>query len=165
MHQLRTYIRGCINAFELQPGKFSNDDVKIRWAAQFLTGAMANSWDRKRTEISWPTWTWAEYVKTMRDEYMHPQVRTNNALKKYHAAKQLPGQSVGQFVTYLDRLAEDLPPKPDEVQRVDLHIRLREELKGEIFIYPTTHDSNPAHRPSLGARRQGNEEAKPCERR
>ena len=62
-----------------------------------------------------PVWTWDKFIKMMKDDYMHPQVQTHNVMKKYHTVKQLPEQTVRQFMTYLNQLAEDLPPKLDEV--------------------------------------------------
>ena len=43
---------------------------------------------------------------------------------------------VRQFVIYLDQLAKDLPPKLDEVCKVNLQIHLQKELEDEIFTYP-----------------------------
>ena len=45
-------------------------------------------------------------------------------MKKYYTIKQLPRQTVRQFMTYLDQLAKDLPPKLDEVHKVNLQIHL-----------------------------------------
>ena len=71
-------------------------------------------------EIGMPVWMWDKFINMMKDDYMHPQVQTHNAVKKYRTTKQLPRQTVRQFMMYLDQLAEDLPPKLDEVCKVNL---------------------------------------------
>ena len=99
--------------------------MKLRFDGQLnISPEKLQAAGSKMTEIGISVWMWDKFINMMKDDYMHPQVSMHNAMKKYHIVKQLLRQMVRQFVMYLDQLAEDLPPKLNEVHKVNLQIHL-----------------------------------------
>ncbi|KAF2083151.1 hypothetical protein K490DRAFT_13, partial [Saccharata proteae CBS 121410] len=148
MKQYRDYISDCETAFDTCRDFFMNEErTFLNWSAMFLEGDPKIAWRKheKRMRSAGEPIDWNMYKKFLIDLLVDPVNRGLNAATKHDEAKQRPGQTVRQFVTYLETLEEELAPTSEESQVQTLYAKLRKELKTAI----TNHMTVPATREEL----------------
>lgn len=137
--QFRTFTRTCELAFKYKPGLAPTPKDKILFALLHMTGLPVEAWDRRMRqapEVLYNT-TWSEFKTFLEDLLQDPINRGRNVADQYEAAKQLPHQTVHEFVMYLDRLEADLPEYTDEQRSQHLLTKFKPALKAALAAYAT----------------------------
>src|SRR4030081_3585794 len=107
MRRLREYLRQCEMAFDLAPDTYVTEEVKVKWAAQFLKGETQDTWYRHVDSINVEAeayLTWARYKEFLKKLLQDPVTSVPTLARRYDEAYQKPGQSVATFVSYLDSI-------------------------------------------------------------
>ena len=60
------------------------------------------------------TLKWDNFITFLKDTLKTPMHRNQTIATSYEEARQKPGQAVRDFVAYLDRLEDKLPPYDDK---------------------------------------------------
>lgn len=129
LQALREYLRRCETAFRLEPGVYSDDVRKVLYASQFLTGETAATWLRLEKQNGEDNTSWKEYSTFLRDLQQDPVTRAMTLACEYNEARQRPGQTVVQFVNYMDQLEAELPPYTDAQRALHLYAKLLPEIQ------------------------------------
>ena len=139
------FVYHCRKVFLASRSRFDCDSAKVVYASTHLVGKPMQAWRQYEQEHGEDTATWEEFVNYLRDLIQHPAVRKTANSIRYHTAKQLDGQSVDEFATYLNRLELELeggvPKEEHRVSRLlaGLQPSLREEIQ-KLPNYPNTRE-------------------------
>jgi hypothetical protein len=120
MNAFREYIRQCEVTFRILPDTYATDKAKVLYGIQFLRGETAKTFERLEQTNGPDNTSWEEYKTFLRDLLQDPVTRTVTQAHRWQAAMQRPGQTVAQFVNYLDELESELPAYTDEQRRQHL---------------------------------------------
>lgn len=108
--ELVEWLRTCEQLFEVKAATYSRDHTKVIMAQGFLSGAPQDSWWRRKDAGATDSITWKEFKKFLEDDLRPETLRGLDVRRLYHSARQLPGQSVHQWATYLETLEAQMPP-------------------------------------------------------
>lgn len=131
----KEYTRQCEYTFRLAPDRYARDSTKVLYAAQFLHGETARAFERLEETNGPDNTTWEEYKVFLRDLLQDPVTCAATLARRYNDAAQWPGQTVAQFVNYLDELEAELPPYSEEHRRQHLLAKLLPELRYALNNY------------------------------
>ena len=67
---------------------------------------------------------WDDYKTLLEDMLLDPITREALQASRYDHAQQKTGQSVKQFISYLEELKSDLPPYSEAHQRQHIYTKL-----------------------------------------
>ena len=110
------------------PDIYEQDSAKVLYASQYIGGELADAFEHFKETKGRDNITWEEFKEFLKDEQMNPVTRTTTLARWYDEAIQRPGQSVTQFVNYLDDLEAELEPYSDEHHRQHLLAKLSPEI-------------------------------------
>jgi len=110
------------------PNVYEQDSAKVLYASQYIGGELDNAFERFEETKGRDNITWEEFKEFLKDEQMNPVTRTTTLARRYDEAIQRPGQSVIQFVNYLDDLEAELEPYSNEYRRQHLLAKLLPEI-------------------------------------
>jgi hypothetical protein len=113
----------------------------VLYAAQYLTGEPARAFERLETTKGEDATTWEEYKAYLKDLLQDPVTRNATVVQRYAEAYQRQGQTVAQFVNYLDELEAELPPYSDVHRLQHLRGRLLPELDCALSNYQQLPDT------------------------
>ena len=108
--ELVEWLRTCEQLFEVKSATYEHDRTKVTMAQGYLSGAPQNSWWRKKEAGDTESMSWKDFKKFLEDDLRPETLRGLDVRRLYHAAKQLPGQSVHDWATYLETLEAQMPP-------------------------------------------------------
>jgi len=135
LSSLKEYVRRCELAFRIQADRYTQDSARVLYAAQFLTGEPAKAFERLENTNGQDNTSWEEYKIFLRDLIQDPVTRAATLARRYDEAHQRPGQTVTQFVNYLDELENELPPYTDAQRRQHLLAKLLPDLRQALNNY------------------------------
>ena len=135
LRALKEYVRKCEIAFRLAPDRYSQDSTKVLYAIQFLTGEMVDAFVCFENLKGQDRISWDEYKTFLRDQLQDPVTRASTLGRRYNEAVQRPGQTVTQFVNYLDEIEAELEPYDDGHRRQHLLTKLSPELQYALNNY------------------------------
>jgi len=131
----KEYIRQCEKAYRMLPDVYEQDSAKVLYASQYIGGELADAFERFEETKGRDNITWEEFKEFLKDEQMNPVTHTTTLARRYDEAIQRPGQSVAQFVNYLDDLEAELEPYSDEHRRQHLLAKLSPEIRHALNNY------------------------------
>jgi hypothetical protein len=134
LRQYREFIRHCEVAHQLQSDEYPTDRTKILHASLSLEGETLDAWLRYEKE-SGNEVTWEDFKQMLRDLLQDPVTRALSQGLRYDRALQRQGQTVQQFVNYLDELEAELEPYSDGHRKQHLLAKLRPELRRALGNY------------------------------
>ena len=102
------FIRQCETKFRLDPKRYSNEYDQTLIASTFMRGTVESSWTRYEKKLTTPL-KFSELKTWLVDQVQDPTNRGMDYNQRYHDAKQREGQSVVQFVNYLEELEDNIP--------------------------------------------------------
>ena len=140
--QYREYLRCCEITFAVNTKAYPDARTQIFYASQFLTGATLDTWlHYESQQVGQPSLD--EYKKVLRDLLQEPVTWQATLALKYDQAYQKPGQSVQDFVNYLDELELEAEFGYTDKQRLQhLQAKLTPSLRMTLNNYqqtPITH--------------------------
>jgi hypothetical protein len=98
-----------------------------------LEGETLDAWLRHEKESG--EVTWEDFKQMLRDLLQDPVTRALSQGLRYDRAQQRTGQTVQQFVNYLDELEAELEPYSDGHRKQHLLAKLRPELRRALGNY------------------------------
>lgn len=144
------------NAFSLSPASFQSDELKVRWASQFLCHTIRSQWNGKTLEADWIGYSWQDFIDFLQDALEHPANRMANAYIRWNTAKQRDNQSVADFNNYLQALEQQIEEQPAAMAAMTFFAKLKEDLQQQILKsgqdLPTTRGAMV----TLASRMEGN---------
>jgi hypothetical protein len=127
---LKTFCRTCEQQFRVNRDLYYDDSKKITLAQGFLTGEVADAWERRTQNEEQTEMTWEQFKGFLLDELSPATLRGIDVGQKWNEARQGPNQSVKAFATYLDQLYDMMTTDQPEASRCD---KLLYGLRPEIF--------------------------------
>ena len=107
-----------------------DETQRIRQAASYLKSYARDAWVRREED---PV-TWDEYIRCLRHMVIDPANRLGYATLRLKEAKQKEGQSVRDFVKYIEELEKDIPKWDINKQKAyDLLNGLRPRVRVEVI--------------------------------
>jgi hypothetical protein len=134
LRRYREFIRHCEVAHQLQPDEYPTDHTKILHASLSLEGETLDAWLRHEKESEGEV-NWEDFKRMLRDLLQDPVTRTLSQGLWYDRALQRSGQTVQQFVNYLDEIEAELEPYSDGHRKQHLLAKLRPELRRALGNY------------------------------
>jgi hypothetical protein len=116
-HDLNTFVRECQGAFDIRPLTYALDKDKILYAQGFLDGTPAEDWARRRVSAKLETLSWQDFVDFLQENLNPKHLRMLDLSNRLKKARQLPGQTVAELITYVNDLEVQLPEPPTDYQR------------------------------------------------
>ena len=89
---------------------YKHNRTKVTMAQGYLSRAPQNLWWRKKEAGNTDALSWKDFKKFLEDDLRPETLRGLDVRRLYHSAKQLPGQSVHKWATYLETLEAQMPP-------------------------------------------------------
>lgn len=168
----RDFVYECSLTFRLAPHVYHSDAKKVLYGMQHLHGDARERWKNHEKIVGADCSSWDEFTDFLLDIIQDPVNRGISTMQRYSEAVQKPGQSIHNFVTYLESLEADLPVYTEEHRLNHLFTKLRPEIRERITNFqhiPQTMDGmvslaarieenmRPKHR-TIAPRRGGDEE-------
>ena len=116
------FTRACEHIFEGRPVDFRRNEAKISYAVEFLPKDLEAAWRRANSKHEH---TWATFKNFLLDE-LEPS--SSNISRSYYNARQGRDQAVGDFITYVYGLEDQMEPFTDAQRRDHLLYSLRPEI-------------------------------------
>lgn len=136
LRRYREFIRHCEVAHQLQPDEYPTDRTKLLHASLSLEGETLDAWLRHERDTAGEA-TWEDFKMVLRNLLQDPVTRTLTQGLRYDRATQRPGQTVQQFVNYLEEIEAEMEPYSDGHRRQHLMAKLRPELRRALGNYQT----------------------------
>ena len=108
--QYYTFVDNCITAFRYKPILALTKKDKILFAITHMNRKIKELWNCYEKNPNIHTLKWADFTIFLKDILEMPIHRNQTIATRYKEARQKPGQAVTDFVAYLDRLENELPP-------------------------------------------------------
>jgi Zinc knuckle len=117
------WISAAESRFRLAPRKFSSDESRVLWAAQYLKGNPQQVWinSLQAKEIQTEDYTWQQFKDFLGQFTENAESRTNEVVRKYAAAQQRHDQSILEYQSYLLTL-ETAHPETFTQERRHYHL-------------------------------------------
>lgn len=139
--RFKEYIRHCETAFQMGQTMYPDDKTKICYASQFLTGETLDGWLRHESQMGEDEQAiWEEYNGVLKDLLLDPVTRSTMLALRYDRAQQRKGQTVRQFVSYLEELEMEFDYTETQ-RRQHLYAKLRPEIRRALSNYQTLPDT------------------------
>jgi len=126
------YFRQLETQFQLFPGDFATDEIRILYTMQALQGEPAKAWNRYDIAHGIERVTWEFFKKFLLNLVKDPESRALSIAKDYALARQRPNQSVHDFNAYLEQLEchQELYTVTQQINNLILRLckSLREDL-------------------------------------
>ena len=116
---LKTFCRTCEQQFLVNPELYSSEQKKVLMAQGFLTGDVADAWERLGRAGGQAEMTWERFKDFLLDELSPATLRGIDVGRKWNDARQGPNQSVRSFATYLDQLYDMMTIEQTEATRCE----------------------------------------------
>lgn len=98
-------------AFRMQPTVYRTDEGKCTYAGNALTDRPALKWDTMNKAIRANpsrTYSWSEFAEMLQEDLIHEAQHRVKVMEKLKALRQLPNQSVANFLSYFQSLEQQL---------------------------------------------------------
>lgn len=112
----QSFVRSCEHLFCTRPSTYRRDVHKVLYGIGLLEGTPSTSWYRYEERFGRLDMSWDAFKTFLLDGLCPPEIRLQDALKKYREAKQRTGQTVHALVRYLEDLEEQMVPVAEEDQ-------------------------------------------------
>lgn len=146
IQEAQAFIRGAERRFEQDKGYYySTDNDKITFCVLAFEHIPEQKWTTYEEEAGPGNITWEEFKDFLLESIRDKDNRIFDAADKYEGAVQREGQSIDDFVTYLDTLERDLGVTDDTQRLRTLFAKLQPDLKAEV----TRRNEVPKDRKSL----------------
>jgi hypothetical protein len=132
--ELTEYMQACNRTFDYDPQGYPDSVSRIKWAATFLRKEPANAWERfRRNEPdALLDMTWQKYKEFLENLQLQPTSRRVIKAKAHEDAKQRVGQSILEFVNYLEEKEEYMEPYTERQKRDILFNKIRPEYRRQL---------------------------------
>lgn len=110
----QSFVRSCEHLFCTRPTTYRRDVHKVLYGIGLLEGTPSTSWYRYEERFGRLDMSWDAFKTFLLDDLCPPEIRLQDALKKYQEARQGTGQTVHALVRYLEDLEEQMVPVAEE---------------------------------------------------
>jgi hypothetical protein len=114
-----------------------DDAAKVTHCVSCFEGTPVDTWKRRERAAGVDNTSWEDFVTFMKNSISDPANRNITAVQHHQKAMQRFGQSVPDFLSYLDSLEDELPSVNDETRRNNLFGKLRPDTQREISLRGT----------------------------
>ena len=108
--QYYTFVDNCITAFRYKPILALTKKDKILFAITRMDKKIKKLWNCYEKNHNIHTLKWDDFTPFLKNTFETPIHRNQKIATRYEKARQKPGQAVTNFVAYLYRLENKLPP-------------------------------------------------------
>lgn len=112
----QSFVRSCEHLFCTRPTTYRRDVHKVLYGIGLLEGTPSTSWYRYEERSGRLDMSWDAFKTFLLDDLCPPEIRLQDAHKKYREAKQRTGQTVHALVRYLEDLEEQMVPVTEDDQ-------------------------------------------------
>lgn len=114
--QQQSFVRSCEHIFCTRPTTYRKDVHKVLYGIGLLEGTPSTSWYRYEERYGRLDTSWDAFKTLLLDDICPPEIRLQDAHKKYREAKQRTGQTVHALVRYLEGLEAQMVPVTEDDQ-------------------------------------------------
>ena len=115
-----TFLRDCKRTFLQKPVTYESPSAQVLYAENYLSGAPADDWHREKeatTKAAEGELTWKIFADFLQEKLKPKHLRLMDLGGQLKKLRQFQGQTVSDFVTYLESLEAQLPEPPTEMQK------------------------------------------------
>lgn len=112
----QSFVGSCEHLFCTRPTTYRRDVHKVLYGIGLLEGTPSTSWYRYEERFGRLDISWNAFKTFLLDDLCPPEIRLQDAHKKYREAKQRTGQTVHALVRYLEDLEEQMVSVTEEDQ-------------------------------------------------
>lgn len=114
--QYQGFVIACEHLFDTRPTTYGKDVQKVLYGIGLLDGTPSTTWYRYEERFGRLDMSWDAFKTFLLDDLCPPEIRLQDAHKKYREARQKPGQTVHALVRYLEGLEAQMGPVTEDDQ-------------------------------------------------
>lgn len=114
--QYQSFVIACEHLFSTRPATYREDVDKVLYGIGLLKGTPSTSWYRYQERYGRMGMSWNAFKTLLLDDLCPPEIRLQDAHKKYREARQKTGQTVHALVRYLEELEAQMVPVTEDDQ-------------------------------------------------
>ncbi|QSS61931.1 hypothetical protein I7I51_04108 [Histoplasma capsulatum] len=137
LHEYNTFIRALERRYELNPGQYATDRIKVIYASSWLRKTVETTWATKEKELGRlnQPFSWDGFKEFLHNDLEDIHTRGFTAAIRFEKLKQQPGQSVQQFASKFNEILGNLAFDREEFLTQLFFAKLQSSVRDRIQEY------------------------------